>query len=86
MLLPLDGRRMGRETEADPKQDKDGTHGQEQDRQQTIANSGGKMSRLCEPPGAKRFNIEHERLKFPQRLYVVSFTFISLLNPDGALP
>ena len=36
--------------------DKDGTHGQEQDRQQTIANSGGRISRPCAPPGSKRFN------------------------------
>ena len=67
MLLPLNGSRRGRETEADSKQpdialwrrretDKNGTHGQEQDRQQTIANSGGRMSRPCAPPGAKRFN------------------------------
>ena len=67
VLLPLDGSRRGRETEADPKQpgvvlwkrketDKDGTHGREQDRQQTIANSGGRMSRPCVPPGTKRFN------------------------------
>ena len=36
--------------------DKDGTHGQEQERQQTIPNSGGRMSRPCAPPGKKRFN------------------------------
>ena len=53
--------------EADPKQpgvtlwrrretDKDGTHGQEQDRQQTTTSSEGKMSGPCAPPGAKRFN------------------------------
>ena len=67
MLLPLDGSRRGRETEADLKlpgvalwrrreTDKDGTHGQEQDGQQTTASSGGKMSGPCAPPGAKRFN------------------------------
>ena len=49
----MNGSRRGRETEADPKQpgvalwrrretDKDGTHGQDQDRQQRIANSGGR--------------------------------------------
>ena len=37
--------------------DKDGTHGQEQDRQKTTASSGGKMSEICAPPGAKRFNL-----------------------------
>ena len=51
VLLPLDGGRRGRGTEADPKQpgvalwkgretDKEGTKGQEQDRQQTTASSG----------------------------------------------
>ena len=67
VLLPLDGSWRGRETEGDPKlpgvalwirreTDKDGTHGQEQDRQQTTASSGGKMSGPCAPPGEKRFN------------------------------
>ena len=35
---------------------KDGTHRQEQDRQQTIAINGRRMSRPCAPPGSKRFN------------------------------
>ena len=42
--------------------DKDGTHGQEQDRQQTIANSGGRMSRPCAPPGVKRLNLTFQTL------------------------
>ena len=46
-----------RTVEKERETNKDGTHGQEQDRQQTTANSGEKMSEPCVPPGAKRFNL-----------------------------
>ena len=71
----LDGSRRRRETEADPKSpgialwrrretDKDGTHGQEQDRQQITASNGRNMSGPCVPPGAKRFNFSNWFIPF----------------------
>ncbi len=71
--LVQDGNHRGKETEAGPKQygvalwrrketDTDGTHGQEEDRQQTTASSEGKMFWPCAPLGSKRFNFNSTNL------------------------